>query len=309
MLLIGDVREKLKEIEPKSIQTVVTSPPYWGLRDYDNDGQIGQEKTPEEFVKEIVKTFGLLKNVLRKDGTFWLNLGDTYFGAKGGHWDGGNSLTNDVTGDNYRMHRKAPPKHEYLKTKDLVGIPWKVAMGLQQDGWYLRNDIIWHKPNPMPEAVKDRCAKSHEHIFLLTLSPKYYFDYEAILEPYTEPLNRWGGNKFNEQEDTKYGLEFTQYKRQGKEVRPNPNGKVRKDVWSMNTSSYKVAHFAVFPEKIPEYCILAGTKKGDVVLDPFMGSGTTAVVAKRLFRKWVGIELNPDYAEIINQRTGQETLW
>lgn len=309
MLIIGDVREKVKELEPKSIQSIVTSPPYWGLRDYDTKEQIGQEKTPECFVKAIVQLSKDLKTALKDDGTFWLNLGDTYFGAKGGHWEGGNSITNADTGDKYRAHRKAPPKHKYLKTKDLVGIPWRVAIALVEDGWYLRNDIIWHKPNPMPEAVRDRCAKSHEHIFLLTKKPKYYFDYEAILEPYTEPLNRWGGDKFNEQIDTKYDEIYAQYDRSGKDVRPNPEGKVRKDVWSLNTSSYKGAHFAVFPEKIPEYCIKAGTKEGDVVLDPFMGSGTTAVVAQRLFRKWIGIEVNPEYAQIIKDRTSQRTLF
>ncbi len=310
MLIIGDVREKLSEIKENSVQTIVTSPPYWGLRDYDASGQIGQEETPEDFVKELIITFKGLKRVLRKDGTFWLNLGDTYFGPKGGHWSSDNSITNNDTGASYRMHRKAPPPHRYLKTKDLVGIPWRVAFALQQDGWYLRNDIIWHKPNPMPEAVKSRCAKSHEHIFLLTKSPDYYFDYEAILEPYTEPLNRWGGDKFNDVEDTKYLIEdYPQYDRAGKDVRPNPNGKIRKDVWSLNTSSYQGAHFAVFPEKIPEYCILAGSKEGDLVLDPFMGSGTTAVVAKRLFREWVGIELNLEYADIIKERTSQMSLW
>lgn len=278
MLLIGDIREKIKEIEPDSVQAIVTSPPYWGLRDYDNSGQIGQEESPEEFVKELVKTFSGLKKVLKKDGTFWLNLGDTYFGAKGGHWDSSNSITNSETGTNYRMSRAAPPPHPYLKTKDLVGIPWRVAFGMQQDGWYLRNDVIWHKPNPMPEAVRDRCAKSHEHIFLFSKSPKYYFDDKAIAEPSSD-LN-------------------------------NPNDtKVRRDVWTLNTSTYKGAHFAVFPMEIPELCIKAGSKEGDIVLDPFMGSGTTAVVAQRLSRKWIGIELNPEYAKIIKDRTAQRSLF
>ena len=278
MLLIGDIREKSKEIETESVQTIVTSPPYWGLRDYDNSGQIGQEESPEQFVKELVTTFSELKRVLKKDGTFWLNLGDTYFGAKGGHWDSSNSITNSETGTNYRMSRAAPPKHPYLKTKDLVGIPWRVAFALQKDGWYLRNDVIWHKPNPMPEAVNCRCAKSHEHIFLLSKSPNYYFDAKAIAEPSMD-VN-------------------------------NPNGtKVRKDVWTINTSTYKGAHFAVFPMDIPELCIKAGSREGDIVLDPFMGSGTTAVVAKRLSRRWIGIELNPEYANIIKERTAQRTLF
>ena len=278
MLLIGDVREKIGEIATESVQTIVTSPPYWGLRDYDNGGQIGQEESPEQFVEELVKTFAKLKRVLREDGTFWLNLGDTYFGAKGGHWDSSNSITNSDTGSNYRMARAAPPPHPYLKTKDLVGIPWRVAIALQQDGWYLRNDIIWNKPNPMPEAVKDRCAKSHEHIFLLSKSPRYYFNHEAILEPSSD-INT-----------------------------PNET-KIRKDVWTLNTSSYQGAHFAVFPEQIPSMCILAGSKEGDTVLDPFMGSGTTAVVAKKLFREWIGIELNPEYSKIIKERTSQGSLW
>jgi len=202
LLLVGDVREQIQFLESKSIQAIVTSPPYWGLRDYDNDNQIGQEEHPESYVNNIVSLARKFKRVLKDDGLFWLNLGDTYFGAKGGHWSSDNSFTNDTTGTKYREHRKAPPKHTYLKTKDLVGIPWKVAIALQQDGWYLRNDIIWVKNNPMPEAVKDRFAKSHEHIFLLSKSKHYYFDYESVLEPYTEPLNRWGGERFNDVEQT-----------------------------------------------------------------------------------------------------------
>ncbi len=312
-LLIGDVREELNKVEEKSVQAIITSPPYWGLRDYEQPDQIGQEPHPEDFVKNIVSLASQLKRVLKDDGTFWLNLGDTYFGAKGGHWSSDNSVTNDNTGTKYREHRKAPPKHPYLKTKDLVGVPWKVAIALQEDGWYLRNDIIWVKPNPMPEAVKDRFAKSHEHIFLLSKSKKYYFDYEAVLEPYTEPLNRYGGSTFKEVAESKYlgktdqkNLQnYANIKRVGNDCRPNPNGKTRKDVWKINTSQFKGAHFAVFPEEIPKLCIQAGTKKGDIVLDPFMGSGTTAVMATRLGRKWIGIELNPEYAEIIKDRTSQ----
>jgi DNA modification methylase len=315
LLLIGDVRDKIKEVGTEKIQAIITSPPYWGLRNYGKDDQIGQEETPDEFVKEMVGLCREFKRVLKKDGTFWLNLGDTYFGAKGGHWSSDNSFTNEDTGTKYREHRKAPPKHPFLKTKDLVGVPWRVALGLQQDGWYLRNDIIWAKNNPMPEAVKDRFAKSHEHIFLLSKSPKYKFFYEEVLEPYTEPLNRWGGDNFNsaEEEESKYGVALSKelgYSHQnadgkGKNVRPNPKGKTRKDVWKLNTSSYGGAHFAVFPETIPEIAIKAGTEIGDTVLDPFMGSGTTAVMATRLKRKWVGIEMNEEYADIIKDRTSQ----
>lgn len=315
MLLVGDVREQIQFLESKSIQAIVTSPPYWGLRDYDNDNQIGQEEHPESYVNNIVSLARKFKRVLKDDGLFWLNLGDTYFGAKGGHWSSDNSFTNDTTGTKYREHRKAPPKHTYLKTKDLVGIPWKVAIALQQDGWYLRNDIIWVKNNPMPEAVKDRFAKSHEHIFLLSKSKHYYFDYESVLEPYTEPLNRWGGERFNDVEQTKYldsGVDSYRHQDKdgkGKLSRPNPKGKVRKDVWTLNTSSFKGSHFAVFPERIPELCIKASTRKGDTVLDPFMGSGTTAVIAQRLGRKWVGIELNAEYVKIIEGRTSQTEMF
>ena len=183
MLLTGNCVELINEIENDIIQSIVTSPPYWGLRDYEGEEeQLGQEETPEKYVANMVTFFNLCKPKLKDDCTVWINIGDTYFGAKGGHWEGGNSITNNATGDNYRMHRKAPPKHKRLKTKDLCGVPWMLAFLLQTDGWYLRQDIIWHKPNPMPEAVKDRCVKSHEYIFLLSLNPKYYFDYEAIQE-------------------------------------------------------------------------------------------------------------------------------
>jgi DNA modification methylase len=302
LLLIGDCFKKIDEIKEKSVQAIVTSPPYWGLRDYKMDGQLGEELVPEDFVLKLTAFFRKCKRVLRDDGTLWLNIGDTYFGAKGGHWEGGNSITNDATGDNYRMHRKAPPKHTRLKTKDLTGVPWMLAFSLQKDGWYLRQDIIWHKPNPMPEAVKDRCVKSHEYIFLMSLKPRYYFDYEAIQEKaiYT------GDNRAS-RDDSRRGELLVN----SMAATSQPTGEFRnkRDVWSINTAQSGEAHFAVFPEKIPELCIKAGTKEGDVVLDPFMGSGTTANVAKRLGREWIGIELNEDYANLINNKTAQEELF
>lgn len=269
MLLIGNCLDKLKELEEGSVQSCVTSPPYWGLRDYDNPDQLGQEDHPEDFVVKLTEIFMEVHRVLRDDGTLWLNIGDTYFGAKGGHWDGGNSIHNDESGVKFRENRKAPPKHPYLKTKDLSGVPWMLALSLQKRGWYLRQDIIWQKPNPVPEAVNDRCAKSHEHIFLLTKKPKYKFNAKAIAEPTRR----------------------------------------RTDVWTINTASFSGAHFAVFPQEIPKMCIEAGTDKGDVVLDPFMGSGTTAYVAQRLGRKWIGVELNPEYAQIIKNRVAQRELF
>ena len=269
MIHEGNVLDVLPTLEKNSIQCVVTSPPYWGLRDYDNDEQLGQEKLPETFIEKLANIFSLVGDVLKKDGTLWVNIGDTYYGAKGGHWNK-NSITNDSTGTKYREKRKAPPKHEYIKNGDLVGVPWKFAIEMQKRGWYLRNDIIWHKPNPMPEAVNSRLCKAHEHIFLFTkIQSGYYFNADII----------------------------------------RVNDVRRTDVWSMNTSSFAGAHFAVFPNKLPELCIKAGSREGDIILDPFMGSGTTAYIAQELSRKWIGIELNPEYIKIIKQRTQQINLF
>ena len=275
MIIIGNSLEKLKELQSCSVQCIVTSPPYWGLRDYDNDEQLGQETTPEAFVSNLADIFEEGKRVLRDDGTAWINIGDTYFGAKGGAWVGANSITTEETGSEYRIKKKAPPKHKYLKVKDLAGVPWKFAIEMQKRGWYLRQDIIWHKPVPMPESVNDRLQKSHEHIFLFSKKKNYYFDAMAIARPSID------GDRL-----------------------------VRlQDVWNIPTSNYQGAHFAVFPEKLPELCIKAGTKEGDTVLDPFMGSGTTAYVSQRLSRKWIGIELNPEYVKIIKERTAQASLF
>ena len=246
--------------------------------------------------------FNKSKRVLKDDGTLWLNIGDTYFGAKGGHWDGGNSITNDATGSNYRMQRKAPPKHHRIKTRDLCGIPWMLAFSMQKDGWYLRQDIIWHKPNPMPEAVKNRCVKSHEYIFLFSLKPQYYFDYKAIQEPAAYAGdNRALRNDARRNEPLANAIAASS--------QPTQEFRNKRSVWSINTAQSGEAHFAVFPEKIPELCIKAGTKKGDIVLDPFMGSGTTALMAQKLGRKWIGIELNEDYARLIKNKTSQEELF
>ena len=302
MLLIGNSLEKIDEIERKSVQAIVTSPPYWGLRDYKADGQLGEELVPEDFVRNLTTLFNKSKRVLKDDGTLWVNIGDTYFGAKGGHWEGANSITNDATGGNYRMQRKAPPKHPRLKTKDLTGVPWMFAFSMQKDGWYLRQDIIWHKPNPMPEAVKDRCVKSHEYIFLFSLKPHYYFDYEAIQEK-----AKYAGDNRSSRGDSRRDVPLASS--MAASSQPTQEYRNKRDVWSINTAQSGEAHFAVFPEKLPELCIKAGTKEGDVVLDPFMGSGTTASVAKRLGRKWIGIELNEEYATFINNKTAQEELF
>ncbi len=303
MLLTGNCLQLINEIDDNIVQTIVTSPPYWGLRDYEGEEeQIGQEETPEKYVVKMTTFFSLCKRVLKDDGTLWLNIGDTYFGAKGGHWEGGNSITNDSTGGNYRMQRKAPPKHKRLKTKDLSGVPWMLAFSLQKDGWYLRQDIIWHKPNPMPEAVTDRCVKSHEHIFLLSKKPRYYFDHEAIQEK-----AKYVGDNRASRGDSRRDVDLAAS--MAATSQPTQEFRNKRDVWSINTASSKEAHFAVFPEKIPELCIKAGTKEGDIVLDPFMGSGTTAFVAQRLGRKWIGFELNDKYTDLINRKTAQGELF
>ena len=295
MLLIGDCLEKIDEIEEKSVQAIVTSPPYWGLRDYKVAGQLGDELVPEDFVVNLTTLFNKTKRVLKDDGTLWLNIGDTYFGAKGGHWEGGNSITNDATGDNYRMHRKAPPKHPRLKTKDLTGIPWMLAFSMQKDGWYLRQDIIWHKPNPMPESVQDRCTKAHEYIFLLSKKKNYYYDNEAIKE---EVKQDWGTrNRTN-----------GKYHNEGTGLVPHSGlessyeTKNKRSVWTVSPKPFKEAHFAVYPTELIEPCILAGCPEDGHVLDPFGGSGTTGLVADRLGRNATLIELNEDYLEIGTKR-------
>ena len=275
-ILNGDVRQVLSELEPESVQCVVTSPPYWGLRDYGFEGQLGLEETPEKYVENMVEVFREVKRVLRKDGTLWLNLGDGYL------------------------------------QKELVGIPWRVALALQGDGWHLRNDIIWSKPNPMPEPVKDRLTKSHEYIFLLTKSKTYYYDHEAIKEPYSESsIQRINQATFDKQTggDKDYGKVSVHSKNTNsirgtlEKFKENlGSGRNRRTVWEIVTRSYPGAHFATFPEEIPELCIKAGTKPGDVVLDPFVGSGTTCAVASRLGRESIGIELNEEYLKLALKR-------
>ena len=301
-ILLGDALEQLKTLESESVHCCVTSPPYWGLRDYGVDGQLGLEKTPEEYVKKMVAVFAEVKRVLRKDGTLWLNLGDSYVSAPVGHKTV--ESLNNSSGFKSAVYKQDhldgckfdKTKIEGLKQKDLVGIPWRVALALQADGWYLRQDIIWSKPNPMPESVTDRCTKSHEYIFLLTKSARYYYDNEAI--------------GYNIQDDT-----IKRYERgwNGNGDRGFPNGPQnhiqnfmdpnnekrlwanKKSVWTINTKPYKEAHFATFPPEIPRTCILAGSKKGDTILDPFAGSGTTGEVALKLYRNFIGIELNQKY--------------
>ena len=310
-ILQGDVLARLKDIPDGYIQMVCTSPPYWALRDYGEDGQFGLEPTPEAYVEKLVEIGQELKRVLRDDGTFWLNLGDTYWG---GGWRGAElnkhsgklqkGHSGSHCGDNISMGKGT---HSLIKPKDMVGIPWRSAFGLQSDGWYLRQDIIWNKPNPMPESVTDRCTKAHEYIFLLSKSKNYYFDSDAIKQPYkegTRPGSQFGGKKGNSELGMKTKLQKTE---QGYfEMKDGAN---MKSVWNIPVRPFKGAHFATFPEKLPELCIKAGSKEGDIILDPFFGSGTTGWVAQRLGRKWLGIELNPDYVKIAEERFIQEELF
>ena len=310
-ILQGDVLARLKDIPDGYVQMVCTSPPYWALRDYGAEGQFGLEPTPEGYVEKLVEIGQEIKRVLRDDGTFWLNLGDTYWG---GGWRGVelNKHSGDVQkghpgshcGDNISMGKGS---HSLIKPKDMVGIPWRSAFGLQADGWYLRQDIIWNKPNPMPESVVDRCTKAHEYIFLLSKSKHYYFDSNAIKQPYkenTKPGSQFGGKKGNSELGMKSKLQKSE---QGYfEMKDGAN---MKSVWNIPVRPFKGAHFATFPEKIPELCIRAGSKEGDIVLDPFFGSGTTGWVAQRLGRNWLGIELNPDYIKIAEERFIQQELF
>lgn len=306
LLLVGDVRERLKELPDQSVHCCVTSPPYWGLRDYGEARQIGLEQTPEDYVAEMITVFREVWRVLRDDGTLWLNLGDSYAG------NNSRASKNGRAGFGNPREGVFERKGEGLKTKDLVGIPWQVAFALQADGWYLRQDIIWHKPNPMPESVSDRCTKSHEYIFLLSKQSKYFFDHHAIEEDAkTKAGATWleqknagatAGNVIVGHE-TRNG---TQRVVHGKGVTSNltrQDGKRNKrSVWSVPVRPFKDAHFATFPSALIEPCILAGCPVGGIVLDPFFGAGTTGLVAQSLKRHWVGCELNPVYAEMALKR-------
>ena len=318
--LTGDSERMLRTLPDESVNCCVTSPPYYALRDYGIQEQIGLEETPEKYIERLVNVFREVKRVLRDDGTLWLNIGDSYCGtgSKGDYKDP--KFANGRNGQSASLTQKV----QGCKSKDLIGIPWMLAFALRNDGWYLRQDIIWAKPNPLPEPVKDRCTKSHEYIFLLSKSAKYYFDHEAMQEDavssdkrpsaltrdkakdyqpkdrtnpeaYRHPI---GGIKRKETGDeafrTSSGNEYV------------PTGKRNKrDVWTVQSQPCKEAHFAVYPEKLIEPCILAGCPKDGTVLDPFGGSGTTGLVADKLGRNAVLIELNPDYIEIAKKRIGQ----
>lgn len=264
-ILIGDVRQVLQSIPDKHFRCAVTSPPYWGLRDYGTEGQIGAETDVREYIKDLVAVFREVRRTLTDDGTLWLNIGDSY--TSGGRTWRQSDSKNAGRAMSYRADTP-----EGLKPKDLIGVPWRLAFALQEDGWYLRTDIIWNKPNCQPESVKDRPTRSHEFVFLLSKSPKYFYDWEAVKEPAI---------------DQKQGT------------------KNRRTVWNIHTEPYKGAHFAVFPRELARLCVQAGSQPGDRVLDPFLGSGTTGVVCNELGRLCTGVELNEEYAALATQRLNQ----
>ena len=336
-ILTGDSLERLKSLPDAAINTCVTSPPYYGLRDYGVDGQIGLEETPEQYINRLVEVFREVKRVLRDDGTLWVNIGDSYHHTQSNN--GGYSKKSTLAGftnpeTKGRIANEAGNavrlNMDGVKPKDLIGIPWMLAFALRADGWYLRQDIIWAKPNPMPESVRDRCTKSHEYIFLLSKSPKYYYDAESISEPVSEStvwrcsqdvdaqtgsdrvpgktngnmkavMPRYGGNKYTNDPDvfsrTKSGNAY--------EYRPMRN---KRSVWTVTTKPFKGSHFAVFPPDLIEPCILAGCPADGLVLDPFTGSGTTGVVALKNGRNFVGCELNPQYVEMAKRRIKREGI-
>ena len=348
----GDSLEVMKAWPDAFVQIVVTSPPYWGLRDYGVPGQMGLEKTPEEYVIKMVEVFREVRRILRDDGTVWINLGDSYCGGNRGGYDRNRAGVSKNMGQSASDFHAAPNRMPLagLKDKDLIGIPWRVAFALQADGWYLRSDIIWSKPNPMPESVTDRPTKAHEYLFLLSKSKQYFYDADAIKEPaiYREDERSFGnagGNRHGD-DGRLYKPPYASGKHGGENgtrYKPLPDGQSRirvvrdkqrghsrrhagfnerwdsmeregqcsamrnkRSVWTVATSSFPEAHFATFPPDLIKPCVLAGSRHGDVVLDPFMGAGTAALVASEMGRHYLGIELNPEYVAMAERRAANE---
>lgn len=297
-IIIGNNLETLKQLPDKSVQTCVTSPPYWGLRDYGNDEQLGLEETPSQFVENLCKVFDEIWRVMKDDGTLWVNLGDSYAGNTS------RASNNGRAGFGNPREGIFAKFGDGLKNKDLAGIPWRFAFAMQDRGWYLRQDIIWHKPNPMPESVTDRCTKAHEYIFLLTKKPKYYYDHQAIKEQASSDSG-WALQRAKGQCNFRKKIDnFDKNSGNGSGYGEYTDNGLRnkRSVWSVNVRPYKEAHFATYPPDLIEPCILAGSKEGDLVLDPFSGSGTTGEVAIKNNRNYIGLELNPEYAAISERR-------
>jgi DNA modification methylase len=304
-VLFGDCRTSLRSLAAAGVkvQMCVTSPPYFGLRDYGHAGQIGMEETPEQFIAELVEVFRCVRDVLADDGTLWVNIGDSYAGSMKGSfksddaWDAFQSRAKEngfSPGIRARTaYSRTSMTPEGRKPKDLIGIPWMLAFALRADGWYLRQDIIWHKPNPMPESVTDRCTKAHEYVFLLSKGPRYLYDADAVKEDAV--CDRMRGPALHADVKSTNG--------NGGLARREPQPfRNRRSVWSIATKPYKGAHFAVFPPALIEPCIMAGSRPGDIVLDPFMGSGTTAAAAISHGRQFLGCEINADYKPLQDER-------
>lgn len=304
----GDCRETMKRWKEQGVkaQMCVTSPPYYGLRNYRHEGQIGLEPTPKAYIESMCEVFDCVWDILADDGTLWLNIGDSYYNYRPVK---GQSLPKQSVSSTKQdlpdICARRGNKLNGIKEKDLIGIPWMLAFALRERGWYLRQDIIWSKPNPMPESVKDRCTKAHEYIFLLTKQPKYFFDNENIKDDaVTAPASR-NKNAEGYHGDYPHGDRFSQ----GERVWGADGKKNKRSVWSIPVKPYKGAHFATFPKELIIPCILAGSRKGDIVLDPFMGSGTTAQVAVELDRQYLGCELNPEYKKLQDERIGYKRLF
>jgi len=311
----GDSRQVLENLPDESVHCVVTSPPYWGLRDYGHDGQMGLEETPAAFIAGMVELFGQVRRVLRTDGTCWINMGDSY-AASGATGHGGFDGNNKNPDGTARQNRQAGSKWARgrtavcgLKPKDLCGIPWRLALALQADGWWLRQDIIWPKPNPMPESVTDRCTKAHEYVFLMTKAARYYYDADAVREkPTTAGLRQGGdGYSWHDHENTAVLGNRQDSAHNGKFC--GVGGRNRRSVWTIPTAPYPGAHFATFPPALVQPCIKAGCPEGGTVLDPFMGSGTTGDVALRHSCKFIGIELSEEYIQLAMKRFDQKVLF
>jgi DNA modification methylase len=345
-IIQGDCIERMKQLADNSVDCCITSPPYFGLRDYGHEGQIGLEETPDQYVSKMVEVFEQVRRVLKKEGTLWLNLGDSYSGSWGnyGGENRGNGSQREIINGS-KANQKAyegkgdwkPPtanKVAGLKPKDLIGIPWLVAFALRSAGWYLRQDIIWSKPNPMPESVMDRCTKAHEYIFLLSKSAKYYYDHDAIktvMSDTTVQRLLQGGLALQKGSDrvpgkTNGAMKAVGTLRKGYAHRGTGDKKFtghsgnrdaegniigdgfanKRSVWTVTTKPFSEAHFATFPEDLIVDCIKAGCPEGGIVLDPFMGAGTTALVARKLNRHYIGFELNPEYIKIAEKRLREE---
>lgn len=301
----------------KSVHCIVTSPPYWGLRDYGVSGQLGLEKSPEEYIDKMVQVFREAKRILRDDGTLWINIGDSYFG--GGRGSYGSATTKQKTNVGSLINSVAVPRG--MKSKDLAGIPWMLAFALRADGWYLRQDIIWSKPNPMPESVTDRCTRAHEFIFMFTKRPKYYYDFKAIKTPAIEhglnpshwsdgtkkeTLLRQRGKIDKQRGHSRRHAGFNDRWDNLSVTEQQSIGANKRSVWTVPPASYEGAHFATFPPELIVDCIKAGSPRGGIILDPFMGSGTTALVARKLDRNFIGLELNPEYIAMAEARLQKE---